>query len=175
MPRISRQPEAVRQSPQGPRPESRLAVPGPYIEADRGGNRCRAARAIPDASLFRAIVPLWKTKNAIGVLNGAQPVRDYDRRCGRCSSRSSASRIIISVFVSTLDVASSRIRNVGLCASARAKLTNWRWPTESVAPRSVTSVCHSAWQRANEIGPSPLPRMALSTVARSMIAAQADV
>ena len=45
-----------------------------------------------------------------------------------------------SVCVSTLEVASSRIRKRGLCASARAKLTSCRWPTENVAPRSLTSV-----------------------------------
>src|SRR6266705_2493591 len=56
------------------------------------------------------------------------------------SRRSSASRMSISVLVSTLEVASSRMRKRGLCARARAKLTSCRWPTEKVAPRSVTEV-----------------------------------
>jgi len=55
-----------------------------------------------------------------------------------------------SVFVSTLEVASSRIRKRGLCASARAKLMSWRCPTERVEPRSVYAGAHSLRQGANE-------------------------
>ena len=87
-----------------------------------------------------------KHQNAIGVLNRAQAMRDHHRRAP-FSSRSSASRIRSSVFVSTLEVASSRIRNFGSCASARAKLTSCRCPTERVAPRSVTGVSTPCGQR----------------------------
>ena len=41
---------------------------------------------------------------------------------------------------STDDVASSRIRTRGARASARASATRWRWPPESVCPRSPTTV-----------------------------------
>src|SRR5207302_504402 len=82
-------------------------------------------------------LPLWKTRmrsacwmvlNRWAITNAVRPA----------SSRSRASRISNSVFVSTLDVASSRIKKRGLCARARAKLISCRWPTENVAPRSVT-------------------------------------
>ena len=50
--------------------------------------------------------------------------------------RASASRTRNSVSVSTLDVASSRIRKRGLCASARAKLMSCFCPVERPLPRS---------------------------------------
>ena len=50
-----------------------------------------------------------------------------------------ASRIWNSVSVSTLDVASSRIKNLGLCASARAKLISCFCPVEYPLPRSRTA------------------------------------
>ena len=53
-------------------------------------------------------------------------------------STRSASRISSSVSVSTLDVASSRIRTRGSNASARANDSSCFCPTDSVAPRSAT-------------------------------------
>src|SRR2546425_1256246 len=49
--------------------------------------------------------------------------------------RASASRTRNSVSVSTLDVASSKIRNLGWCARARAKLMSCFCPVESELPR----------------------------------------
>ena len=46
----------------------------------------------------------------------------------------------LSVVASTLEVASSRIRMRGSASRARAIATRWRWPPESVCPRSPTSV-----------------------------------
>ena len=57
----------------------------------------------------------------------------------RISTRS-ASWISCSVSVSTDEVASSRISTRGSWASARAKDSSCFWPTDSVEPRSVTSV-----------------------------------
>ncbi len=48
--------------------------------------------------------------------------------------------IAASVCASTDEVASSRIRIRGSASSARAIATRWRWPPESVRPRSPTSV-----------------------------------
>ena len=45
-----------------------------------------------------------------------------------------------SVWRSTFEVASSRIRMRGSAASARANATSWRWPADSCVPRSPTSV-----------------------------------
>ena len=52
----------------------------------------------------------------------------------------SASLICCSVEASTLEVASSRIRMRGSASSARAIARRWRWPPESVRPRSPTRV-----------------------------------
>ena len=50
------------------------------------------------------------------------------------------SRILASVVASTEAVASSRIRMRGSTTSARAIATRWRWPPESVIPRSPITV-----------------------------------
>ena len=50
------------------------------------------------------------------------------------------SRIRASVVASTEAVASSRIRMRGSTASARAIASRWRWPPESVIPRSPITV-----------------------------------
>ena len=50
------------------------------------------------------------------------------------------SRILDSVVASTEAVASSRIRMRGSTSSARAIATRWRWPPESVIPRSPITV-----------------------------------
>ena len=57
----------------------------------------------------------------------------------RIASRS-PSRIRASVVASTDAVASSRIRTRGSTTSARAIATRWRWPPESVIPRSPITV-----------------------------------
>ena len=48
--------------------------------------------------------------------------------------------IASSVVASTDEVASSRIRIRGSAISARAIAIRWRWPPESVSPRSPTMV-----------------------------------
>ena len=53
-------------------------------------------------------------------------------------STRSASRMSISVSVSTRDVASSRINTDGSNASARANDSSCFCPTDNVAPRSAT-------------------------------------
>ena len=55
-----------------------------------------------------------------------------------------------SVRTSTFDVASSRIRIRGSASSARAKATSWRWPADSCAPRSPTSVSIPSAQPLDE-------------------------
>ena len=50
------------------------------------------------------------------------------------------SRILASVEASTDAVASSRIRMRGSTTSARAIAIRWRWPPESVMPRSPITV-----------------------------------
>ena len=57
----------------------------------------------------------------------------------RITSRS-ASLILASVVASTDAVASSRMRIRGSISSARAIAIRWRWPPESVRPRSPTRV-----------------------------------
>ena len=56
------------------------------------------------------------------------------------SSRRRPFSIFDSVWMSTFEVASSSTRMRGSAISARAKATSWRWPAESWAPRSPTSV-----------------------------------
>ena len=56
------------------------------------------------------------------------------------SSRRMPSSIRLSVWMSTLEVASSSTRMRGSAISARANATSWRWPAESWIPRSPTSV-----------------------------------
>ena len=56
------------------------------------------------------------------------------------SSRRRPSSIRLSVWMSTFEVASSSTRIRGSAISARAKAMSWRWPAESCAPRSPTSV-----------------------------------
>ena len=50
------------------------------------------------------------------------------------------SRMLASVVASTDAVASSRIRIRGSITSARAIASRWRWPPESVIPRSPITV-----------------------------------
>ena len=50
------------------------------------------------------------------------------------------SRICASVVASTEAVASSRTRTRGSTRMARAIATRWRWPPESVIPRSPITV-----------------------------------
>ncbi len=57
----------------------------------------------------------------------------------RIASRSPM-RIRASVVASTEAVASSRIRIRGSTTSARAIASRWRWPPESVIPRSPITV-----------------------------------
>ena len=57
----------------------------------------------------------------------------------RIASRS-ACLIACSVEASTEEVASSRIRIRGSMTSARAIAIRWRWPPDSVRPRSPTTV-----------------------------------
>ena len=57
----------------------------------------------------------------------------------RMTSRS-ACLISASVVASTDEVASSRIRIRGSASSARAIAKRWRWPPDSVSPRSPISV-----------------------------------
>ena len=52
----------------------------------------------------------------------------------------SAALISCSVEASTDEVASSRMRIRGSASSARAMATRWRWPPQSVSPRSPTRV-----------------------------------
>ena len=52
----------------------------------------------------------------------------------------SAALIACSVEASTEEVASSRIRIRGSLSSARAIAMRWRWPPESVSPRSPIRV-----------------------------------
>jgi hypothetical protein len=65
--------------------------------------------------------------------------------------RLSASRTLNSVSVSTLDVASSRIRIFGSCARARANEMSCFCPVESVDPRSRTSSLNPLG-RPDEVG-----------------------
>src|SRR5215467_4107791 len=110
------------------------------------------------------------------------------KRCAMTSAvrperrRLRASRICNSVFVSTLDVASSRIRNRGLCASARAKLMSWRWPTESVEPRSLPDAAATSvnergcvGQRADKITQADFLNSALNIFGRNVRRAEANV
>ena len=57
-----------------------------------------------------------------------------------CISRSSACWITASFSASTADSASSRIRIGASRSSARAIAMRWRWPPESLMPRSPTTV-----------------------------------
>ena len=60
--------------------------------------------------------------------------------CGPAITSRSAALIACSVEASTEDVASSRTRIRGSLSSARAIAMRWRWPPESVSPRSPTRV-----------------------------------
>ena len=77
--------------------------------------------------------------------------------------------------MSTLEVASSRIRNCGLCASARAKLTSWRWPTENVEPRSLTGVSRPSGRESRKWPEAHFAQGALDGGAVDGCGAQADV
>ena len=69
-----------------------------------------------------------------------------ERRCAmttavRPRNMSAKARwICISELVSTLAVASSRIRTCGSPTMARAKLMSWRWPMLRFPPRSCNGV-----------------------------------
>ena len=96
------------------------------------GGRRYGKPALCQQILMRALLAqaaLMENENAVGMLDGAQPVHRPVLAITASSSRSSACRMSISVLVSTLEVASSRIRKRGSCAKARAKLMSWRWPT----------------------------------------------
>ena len=75
----------------------------------------------------------------VGQRDRREAVRDDDRRAA-LHHGCSASRMRASVVASTEAVASSRIRTRGSTSSARAIESRWRWPPESVSPRSPTSV-----------------------------------
>src|SRR5207247_2613007 len=78
------------------------------------------------------------------ITNRRDALRRVDKRCAiantvrPATSRSSACWISRSVSVSTLLVASSRMRIRGSCRIARAIDTRWRSPPDSVCPRSPT-------------------------------------
>jgi len=57
-----------------------------------------------------------------------------------CINRSRLRWIRASVRVSTLEVASSRIRMAGSARIARAIASNWRWPWLRLPARSVSTV-----------------------------------
>jgi hypothetical protein len=79
--------------------------------------------------------PAFDDADAVCVADGAQAVGDH-HAVRPASSRSSASWISTSVTVSTLAVASSRIRMRGSASTARAMQINWRWPTDRFTPPS---------------------------------------
>ena len=64
---------------------------------------------------------------------------------------SSVRQIAASVSGSSALVASSRISTRGLCASARASTTRWRWPPDSLPPRSPTIVSVALRQRRDDV------------------------
>src|SRR5712671_3161345 len=92
-----------------------------------------------------ACVPC-STSRPSSITNSRDALRSVDNRCAIANTvrpdtnRSSASWISRSVSVSTLLVASSRMRIRGSCRIARAIETRWRSPPDSVCPRSPTTV-----------------------------------
>ena len=80
-----------------------------------------------------------------GIANMRLPLSGPDRSL--LDLTRSASRMRISVSVSTLDVASSSTRMRGSKASARANDSNCFCPTESVEPRSATGDAYPAGRR----------------------------
>src|SRR5215472_3289423 len=92
-------------------------------------NKCRIERAVPGAFRSRVAWPcasLRFDRRAESSKDDAQ----LRARCVPPSAFSSASRTRCSVSVSTLEVASSRIKQWGSCANARAKLINCFCPVE---------------------------------------------
>ena len=77
--------------------------------------------------------------DAVEAAQGRQPVGDGDHRAARIS-RSSAWRIASSDSLSSEDVASSSSRSGASFRKARAMAMRWRWPPDSRAPRSPTTV-----------------------------------
>ena len=89
--------------------------------------------------------------------------------------RATASRMRNSVSVSTLEVASSRIRNRGLCASARAKLINCFCPVDRPLPRSRTGCVKPVRQRADELQQVDLLGGGLQVLAGDALGPEPDV
>ena len=98
--------------------------------------------------LMRALfaqAPFVEDEDAVGVLNGAQAVGDHH---GRAAGQQPVERFADQQLGLGIDAGGGFVedQNFGSCARARAKLTSWRWPTESVEPRSVTGVSTPWWE-----------------------------
>ena len=98
--------------------------PDLYIEVRTACDRCpgRSASSSDGYCRFRAAVPLYITRNAVGALNGGEAMRDHQARRVLRPFALAKSRTRNSVSVPTLEVTSkSRIRKRGLCANARGR------------------------------------------------------
>ena len=78
--------------------------------------------------------------HAVRVAHGGQPVRDDEHRPPLGELADSACCTRNSLSASRSEVASSRRRMGGSFRKARAMAMRWRWPPESLTPRSPTRV-----------------------------------
>ncbi len=83
---------------------------------------------------------LVEHEDLVGADDGRQPVRDDQRGAALRDTRSSASWISLSVWLSSAEVASSSTRIGGALRIVRAMATRCFSPPESFRPRSPTSV-----------------------------------
>ena len=131
-------PAAARTPTAFERPRTLNSSPTKFLvlgtEAGRASNRCRALQATAGGCPSRAAAFVHH-EDTVGALDRREAMRDDDRGSAFHQPAQRLTHPDLRV-VSTLDVASSRIRICGLCARARAKLISCFWPVEKPAPRS---------------------------------------
>jgi hypothetical protein len=85
----------------------------------------------------------FEHQDLIGAADRGESVRDDEGG----AAVAQPPQIISSLSLSSDDVASSRMRMRGSASRARAIDTRWRWPPESLMPRSPTTVSYPCGKR----------------------------
>jgi hypothetical protein len=119
----------------------RLARQEDLVGQPLGGDLGVQRRAVEQLGVraARRDPALLEHDDVVGERDRREPVARSRTSCAAITSRS-AVLIACSVDASTEEVASSRIRIRGSLSSARAIAIRWRWPPDSVSPRSPIRV-----------------------------------
>ena len=96
--------------------------------------------------------PCVQHQDAVAGQHGREPMRDHERGAVLPSAASSAVCTSVSLSASSDEVASSSSSSGASRRIARAMAMRWRWPPDSVTPRSPTCVSIALRQAVDELG-----------------------